>query len=132
MWILSCNATLKEFLDQELNERENNENFNYCQWDTTDRAILTIFAATYKENKEFLIEVIDDLIRHFYITKLKITSFWCKTKSKATTGVNNNAYYLPWLDTAWNYMVASNINHCIHNDSNHYTSFFCQVQTMLS
>ena len=30
---------------------------------------LTIFTATYKEYKETLIDVIDDLIRHSYITK---------------------------------------------------------------
>ena len=42
-------ATLKEFLDRELNEHEDDEKFNYCQWDTTDRATLTNFTATYKE-----------------------------------------------------------------------------------
>ena len=67
-------ATLKEFLDRELNEHEDDEKFNYCQWDTTDRAILTTFTATYKEYKETLIDVIDDLTRHSYIAKLKITS----------------------------------------------------------
>ena len=36
-------ATLKNFLDQELREHEHYEKFNYCQWDTTDRAMLTIF-----------------------------------------------------------------------------------------
>ena len=66
-------ASLKEFLDQELNEHENDEKFNYCQWDTTDRAILTTFTATYEEYKETLIDVIDNLARHSYITKLKIT-----------------------------------------------------------
>ena len=37
-WSESCSgtATLKEFLDQELNEHENDEKFNYCQLDTTD------------------------------------------------------------------------------------------------
>ena len=66
--------TLKEFLDQELNEHEDDEKFNYCQWDTTDRAILTIFTASYEECKETLIDVIDDLTRHSYIAKLKIIS----------------------------------------------------------
>ena len=39
----SCPGTaiLKEFLYQELNEHEDGEKFNYCQWDTKDRAILT-------------------------------------------------------------------------------------------
>ena len=45
-------AALKDFLDQELNEHEDDEKFNYCQWDTTDRAILATFTATYKEYKE--------------------------------------------------------------------------------
>ena len=66
-------ATLKEFLDQELNKHEDDGKLNYCQQGTTDRAILTTFTATYKEYKETLIAVVDDLTRHFYITKLKIT-----------------------------------------------------------
>ena len=66
-------ATLKEFLDQELNEYEDDEKFGYCQQDTTDRAILTTFTATYKQYKETLTDVIDDLTRYSYITKLKIT-----------------------------------------------------------
>ena len=75
-WGESCpgTATLKEFLDQELNKHEDDEKFNYCPWDTTDRPILTTFTATYKEYKETLIDVIDDLTRHSYIAKLKITS----------------------------------------------------------
>ena len=56
-------ATLKEFLDQELNKREDDEKFNYCQWDTMDRAILTTFTTTYEKYKETLIDVIDDLTR---------------------------------------------------------------------
>ena len=67
-------ATLKEFLDQELNKREDDEKFNYCQWDTMDRAILTTFTATYKEYKETLIDITDDLTRYSYIANLKITS----------------------------------------------------------
>ena len=66
-------ATLKEFLDQELNEHED-EKFNYCQWDTTDRAKFTTFAATFEEQKETLLDVIDGLTRHFYIARLTITS----------------------------------------------------------
>ena len=75
-WCESCpgTATLKEFLDQELNEHEDDEKFNYCQWDTTDRAILTTFTATYEEYKETLIDVADDLTKHSYIAKLKVTS----------------------------------------------------------
>ena len=74
-WCKSCpdTASLREFLDQELNEHENDEKFNCCQWDTTDRAILTTFTATYEEYKETLTDVIYNLTRHSYITKLKIT-----------------------------------------------------------
>ena len=67
-------ATLKEFLDQELNVHEDGEEFNYCQWDTTDKATLTTITATYKEYKETLFDVIDDLTRHSCTAKLKITS----------------------------------------------------------
>ena len=67
-------TTLKEFLDEELNKREDDRKFNYCQWDTMDQAILTTFTATYEEYKETLINDIDDLTRHSYIAKLKITS----------------------------------------------------------
>ena len=36
-WCESCpgTAALKEFLDQKLNEHEDKEEFNYCQWGTT-------------------------------------------------------------------------------------------------
>ena len=97
-------ATLKEFLDQDFNEHEDDEKFNYCQWDITDWVILTTFPATYREYKETLTDVIDNLTRHSYIAKLKITSSWYRTKSKATTGVKNTVSYIPWLFT---------IIHCI-------------------
>ena len=75
--------------------------------------------------------VIDHLTRHSYIAKLKITSSWCRAKSKDTTGVKNTASYTPWLYATWDQMVASSLIHCfISNDNNHYTSFLYQVQTM--
>ena len=60
-------ATLKKFLEQELDEHEDDEKCNYLQWETTDRAILTTFTATYEEYKQTLIDVIDALTIHFYI-----------------------------------------------------------------
>ena len=51
-------ATLKECLYHELNECEDGEKFNYCQWATMDRAVLTKFTATYEKYKESLIDVI--------------------------------------------------------------------------
>ena len=62
-------AVLKEFLDQELIDHEDDEEFNHCLWHTKDQAILTAIAATYREYKETLIDVIDDLARHSYIAK---------------------------------------------------------------
>ena len=79
----SCSgtATLKEFLDQEINKHEDDEKLNYCQWDTTNHAILTTFTTTYEKQKGTLIDVVDnltrhvdDLTRHSYIAKLKTTS----------------------------------------------------------
>ena len=60
-WCEFCpgTTTLKEFLNQELNEQEDNEKFNYCRLDTTDRTILTTFTATYEEYK-------GNLTRHSY------------------------------------------------------------------
>ena len=45
------------------------------KWDTTNRVILTTFAVNYEEYKETLIDIINDLTRHSYIPKLKISSF---------------------------------------------------------
>ena len=70
-------ATLKEFLDQKLNEHEDDEKFNYCsvgQLLTMDRAILTTFTATYEECKDTLVNAIDVLTRNSHNTKLKNTS----------------------------------------------------------
>ena len=47
-------ATLKESLDQEVSEHEDDQKFNNCQWNTTDGAILTTFTATYEKYKETL------------------------------------------------------------------------------
>ena len=67
-------ATLKEFLDQELKEQEDDEKFNYRQWDTKDQEILATFTASFEEYKETLFNVMNDLTRYSYIAKLKITS----------------------------------------------------------
>ena len=106
---IDVKTVLELQLDQELNEHDDDEKFNYFQWDTTDRAILATFTATYEEYKETLIDIIDHLTRHSYIAKLKITSSWYRTKSKATTVVKNTASYIPWLYTTCEEMVASNI-----------------------
>ena len=106
-------ATLKECLDQGLNKHEDDEKLNFCQWDTTDWAILTTFTVTYGEYKETLINVIDNLTSFSFIAKLKITSSCYRTKSKATTGVKNTSSYIRWLYTTWDQMVASNVIHCV-------------------
>ena len=136
MWILSWQCNLK-FFDRELNEHEDDEEFNYCQWDITDRATLTNITATYEEYRDTLIDVINDLTRYSYIAKcqaqylkwqkrllrkmkslvyrilLKITSSWYRTKSKATTGVKNAVSYISCLCTTYDQMVASNMIHCV-------------------
>ena len=106
-------ATRKELLDQKLSKHEDDEKFKYCHLDTMDWAIMTTFTATCKEYKETLIDVIDDLTRHSNIANLKITSSWCRTKSKASTGVKKTASYMSWLYATWDQMVASNMIHCV-------------------
>ena len=44
-------ATLTEFPDQNLSEHEEDEKFNYYQWETTDRAILTTFKPLTKNTR---------------------------------------------------------------------------------
>ena len=39
-------ATMEEFINHELNKRKDDEEFNYCQWDTTDRATLAVITVT--------------------------------------------------------------------------------------
>ena len=111
--------------------------FNYCQWDTIDRATLSTITATYKEHKQTLIDVINDLTRYSYIANcqaqylkwqkrflgkmnpllqgvlLTIVSSWYRTKSKATTGVKNTVSYIPWLHTTLDQVVSSNMIHCV-------------------
>ena len=67
-------ATMEEFIDHELNKHEDDEEFNYCQWDTTDRATLAVITVTQEKYNETLIDVVDHLIRHSYIAKLTMTS----------------------------------------------------------
>ena len=118
-------ATLKKFLNQELNEHEDDEEFNESQGDTTDRATLTTITVTHEKYKETLIDIIDDLTRYSYIATLKIISSWYRTKSKGTTGIKNIASYIPWLYTNWGQMVTSNMIHCVlFFYNNYYTNFF--------
>ena len=46
-------ATLREYLDEELNKREDDQKFDYCQYDTTDQAILTTFTATIQRDFDY-------------------------------------------------------------------------------
>ena len=78
LWILSWHCNSEKFLDHKLNEHEVDEKFNYCQWESTDRATLTTITATYEEHKETLINDINDLTRYSYI-------------------VSCHAQYLKWL-----------------------------------
>ena len=103
----------KDFLIRNSANMKMMRDFNYCQWDTKDQAILTTFTATYEDYKETLIDFFYDSTGHSYIAKLKFTSSWYRTKSKATTGVKNTASYIPWLYTTWDQMVASNMIHCV-------------------
>ena len=114
-WCESCpgTASLKEFLNQEVNEHEDDEEFNYCQWKTKDQATLTTITATYKKYEETLFDLTDGLTTHSYNAELKITSSSYMTKSKATTVGKNTVSYIPCLYTTWEKMLASNMIHCV-------------------
>ena len=101
--LIAGTATLEEFTDQKLNKDEDDEEFNYCQWDTTNQRTLRKTTATYKGYKVTLIDAIDDLTRHsLFVHYLRL----------------DGSFQHDWL--------------CfIFDDSRHYTSFLYQVQTML-
>ena len=69
----------------------------------------------------------------FLYCKAKITSSWYRTKSKAITRVKNTASHIPWLNTTWGQMVASNMIYCVLvlTTTIINKSFLYQVQTML-
>ena len=120
-------ATLTEFLDQELKEHGDDEKFNYCQWHTTDQAILTTCTATYEEYKETLINVTDDLTRDSCTPRLKITSSWNYHWSKEYSKLNHLAVYYLGPDGSLQHDSL-----CFSSDNNnHYTSFLYQVQILL-
>ena len=50
-WCESCpgSASLKQFLDEQLSDVDSESEFQYNQWDTTDRASLTIVTTTCEE-----------------------------------------------------------------------------------
>ena len=126
-------ATLKEFCDQELDEHEDDDEFNYCQWDTTDRATLTTITATYKKYKETLIAVIDDSTRHSYIAKLKNYQFLIQDKIQS---YHWSKEYCKLHPLVVHYLgLDGSLQHdslCVMSDDNsHYISSLYQVQTML-
>ena len=76
-------------------------------------SILTTFTANYEKYRETLTDVFDDLTKYSYITNLKITCSWYRKVSKAVIGVKNTVSYIPWMYTAWDQMVASNMILCV-------------------
>ena len=62
-------AALEKFVSDELSHLDMDANMHYSQWDTTDRASLTTFTATYEEYKDLLITSIDNLTKHSYLAK---------------------------------------------------------------
>lgn len=70
---------LQKFLDEKLVDVDPDDEFHFSQWDTTDRATLSTRTTTYEEYKDFLIDKIDNLTRHSYITKCQ-TRYLTKKK----------------------------------------------------
>ena len=114
-WCESCSGTasLKHFLDQELNKYEDDENLITVSGTLWIEQYWQPLQPLTKEYKETLADAIDGLTIQSYIAKLKITSSWYSTKPKATAGVKNTSSYILWLYTTWNQMVASNIIHSV-------------------
>ena len=71
----NCPGTdnLKTFLDEELNDIDTDQEFHFNQWQSTDRSQLITQTVTVDEYKDLVIECIDALTSHSYISK-------CQTK----------------------------------------------------
>ena len=154
----SCpgSTALKEFLDNELNEHDADDEIQYCQWSTTDRATLTTVISTYEEYKEHLISSIHNLTKHSYIAKCQARYLNLKKDRLGKNEgivlgdfaenyqflIQNEIQSYHWskeyctLHPLVFYFVGEDgkIKHdsfCfISDDNNHDTSFVYQVQTM--
>ena len=108
---------LKTFLQDSLKDFDEEEEFHYMQWDTTDRASLQTITTTCSDYIEILSKEIDELTKHSFVTKcqarflnlrknlcclmkrlfcatlLKITNSLFKMRSRVITGVRNTVLY---------------------------------------
>ena len=65
----NCPGTesLRTFLQQQLNDFDEDKEFHYPQWQTTDRATLQTITTTCGEYKETLITAINSLTKHSFL-----------------------------------------------------------------
>ena len=147
-------AALKSFLDEQLDEVDMDEEFHYCQWDTTDRAMLTTLTTTYEEYKDIIVENINALTRHSFLAKCQAKFL----KSKKETLGKNEVLVLGDFAENYQFLIQDEIQsyhwckeYCTlhplvvyflddegqlkHDslcyDNSHETSFVYQIQTML-
>lgn len=66
-------AELKAFLDEQLDDINEDQEFHFYKWQSTDRTQLITQTVTVEEYKDFVVECIDELTAHSYISK-------CQTK----------------------------------------------------
>ena len=57
----------RNFLNEELNEFDEDKVFHYMQWETTDRATLQTIAITCSEYIEKVTEDINTLTKHYFL-----------------------------------------------------------------
>ena len=71
----NCSGTdnLLAFLDEQLSEMDADQEFHFNKWESTDRSQLITPTVTIEEYKNLVIECIEELTAHSYISK-------CQTK----------------------------------------------------
>ena len=74
-------AALKKFQDDELSHLDMDSEFHYCQWQTTDHAVLATLTTTFKEYKELPIDSINNLTQHSYLAKAQARHVKSKKES---------------------------------------------------
>ena len=149
-------AALRTFLDKELEDFDDDAEFHYTKWETTDRATLATLTTTCDIYKQLLIECIDDLTKHSYLAKCQ--GQYLKTRKENLS--RNEVIILGDFAENYQFMVQDEIQsfhwsktYCtlhpiviyfldnegnlqhhslcfISNDNNHDTAFVYEVQTM--
>ena len=85
----NCPVTnaLHKFLEEELTDIDPDFQFDYLQWQTTDRASLVTVISTCEEYRDILISAINAITKHLFLAKCQANFLRAKKESLKANGV---------------------------------------------